>query len=292
MRRFTGILVALTLFLLTVTTVSGSPFRGTEPQGPPSFSDNITRTITIWQFQIRKSLSTHLRKAANGETAPLLFLAGMALLYGVIHAAGPGHGKAVAAAYLLHGGKRLSDGLLFGNLIALFHGLSGIILVVALKFLLETKTTIALAKTTQLTSVVSLSLILLLGGILFCSGIFRFFRPPSSQPAGRLNRFRGGPVLSALVVGIIPCPGVVTVMLFATGLGMAGLGMLMAGCMIMGMALTISLILLLVVLGRNQLARQDRRFPRLPGLITMVSGLLLILLAATFLFSHTGPARF
>src|ERR671932_670126 len=49
-------------------------------------------------------------------------LAGLSFLYGVFHAAGPGHGKAVITAYLLANEKRLRRGVLLSFASALVQG--------------------------------------------------------------------------------------------------------------------------------------------------------------------------
>src|SRR5690606_24243066 len=56
-------------------------------------------------------------------------LIGLSLLYGIFHAAGPGHGKAVIAAYLGTSRTRLRRGIVLSVLSALAQGLAAILLV-------------------------------------------------------------------------------------------------------------------------------------------------------------------
>jgi len=62
-----------------------------------------------------------------------------------------------------------------------------------------------------------------------------------------------GPLTTALIVGFIPCPGVVLIMLFAMSLHMLWLGLLLAFIMIFGMAATISAVVIAGVTGKIML---------------------------------------
>ena len=56
----------------------------------------------------------------------------VSFLYGVLHAAGPGHGKAVLTTYLLTHRHRLNRGIAMGTLAALLQGLTALLLVYGL----------------------------------------------------------------------------------------------------------------------------------------------------------------
>ena len=45
-------------------------------------------------------MSAHL-KALSGDATAIWGLVGVGFVYGVVHAAGPGHGKAVIASYMM-----------------------------------------------------------------------------------------------------------------------------------------------------------------------------------------------
>lgn len=61
------------------------------------------RMLGLWlldqQRQFQTGLALELRGLATGQTAAVWGLMGICLAYGFLHAAGPGHGKAVLAAY-------------------------------------------------------------------------------------------------------------------------------------------------------------------------------------------------
>jgi nickel/cobalt transporter (NicO) family protein len=61
------------------------------------------RPLGLWLLQMQRefqtSLALELRGLATGQTAAIWGLMGACLAYGFLHAAGPGHGKAVLAAW-------------------------------------------------------------------------------------------------------------------------------------------------------------------------------------------------
>ncbi|NJL09039.1 MAG: nickel transporter, partial [Methylacidiphilales bacterium] len=75
------------------------PF-GVGPKPPPAPADGVLGWIMSVQAEFYRSLTQALR-AARTDHAAAGGLVSLSLAYGVFHAAGPGHGKAVISAYLL-----------------------------------------------------------------------------------------------------------------------------------------------------------------------------------------------
>ena len=73
-------------------------------------------------------MSAHL-KALSADPHAFWGLAGLGLLYGVFHAAGPGHGKAVIASYMMASDRAVKRGVVLAFLAALVQGAVAIALV-------------------------------------------------------------------------------------------------------------------------------------------------------------------
>ena len=90
------------------------------------------------QAQFNRELAAAVRrfKTADPFSAALL-LAAISFAYGVLHAAGPGHGKAVISSYVLADGRTVRRGILLSFLAALIQALSALVLVGVLVLVLR-----------------------------------------------------------------------------------------------------------------------------------------------------------
>lgn len=84
----------------------------------------------------------------------------------------------------------------------------------------------------------------------------------------------------ALAVGMVPCPGVVIVMLFALSFNLLAVGLMMSLIMALGMAATISLAGVLTILGKEGflrgLTRKERAQRILQKSLSILGSLLII----------------
>lgn len=223
-------------------------------QSPPApvKKPGIMPVLINWQQQLREKMSALVREfRETGNFLPVLMLLGAGFLYGVVHSAGPGHGKTIALSYILAVKPGLFKAMAFGNILAFTHGLSGILLVLGVKFIFHTGLSGSLADVTHTTQVVSFSLILLLGLFLSAKSVRtrmkRKHPEPEAQPPAPQT------ILSAVAIGLIPCPGVVMVMIFALSLGLPLVGVAMGLAISAGMALTLSGVTLAGFFGKSAL---------------------------------------
>ena len=93
--------------------------------------------LTGW-LMAQQSWLTHLIAAKvhalHGQPSAAWGLIGLGLAYGVFHAAGPGHGKAILASYMLANEKSLKRGAVMALIAALLQALIAIALVGAAGF--------------------------------------------------------------------------------------------------------------------------------------------------------------
>ena len=299
----------ITLFVLiavlAAATCLANPFtqKPASPPEPPAGAvqpgdtgaarPGILMKITLLQQRIKVKMTGLIREAkATGRLMPLVLVLGSAMIYGMVHSAGPGHGKALALSYIFGFKPGPARALAFGNLLAFSHGMSGFILVLGVKYIFEASVSASLASVTQVTQIASYSLITLLGCVLFVRPILA---KPWEKPAGSGEQpsveSRRRPALwSALAMGMIPCPGVVLAMLFCLSMGLPLFGVLVGLAISTGMALTLSAIVLAAVLGKSALlyalpgnrawaAAAETAVEALAGLILAGLGLLLLMAA-------------
>lgn len=262
-----------------------APSENRHPAPPPVVQSRTFIKLIAWQQQLRQKMAGLIREVkTERQTGPILFLAMSAFLYGIIHSAGPGHGKAVALSYILSCKPGLGRGLLFGNILALTHGCSGILLVLGASFLFKTAISASLEAVTRYTQMVSFSLITLLGLAILIRALTTWTRPGQTT---RPPRLYSKPFLTAFTLGIVPCPGVVMVMIFSISMGMTWLGILLGGVIALGMAATVTLVVLAGMSGKaavmaaasgkgGLLRHAEHTLEALSGLLMTGLGLLLL----------------
>ena len=111
-------------------------------------------------FEHRLSVSVRLLHADATAVWPLVALS---LLYGIFHAAGPGHGKAVLSSYMVANERALRRGVALSLLAALLQGAVAVVLVGVLALLLHAtaehmKATASLAEQISFAGVATLGL--------------------------------------------------------------------------------------------------------------------------------------
>jgi nickel/cobalt exporter len=112
----------------------------------------------------------------RGSNAWALLL--LSFLYGVIHAIGPGHGKAVVSSYLLATRQTLRNGVLLAFVAALAQALGAILLIFVASMILH-MTSVSITQASARFELASGLLVLLLGCWLVWSKIIRPLRSTS-----------------------------------------------------------------------------------------------------------------
>src|SRR5262252_2856973 len=103
-----------------------------------------------------------LIRAAKVDGSAAYTLMGISFLYGVFHAAGPGHGKAVISSYLVANDETWRRGIVLSFASAVLQALTAIVIVGVAAVMLGA-TAKAMGKTVQIIEIVSYGLIVLIG---------------------------------------------------------------------------------------------------------------------------------
>jgi len=114
------------------------PRQGVETAPPAGPVQRAQAWVLEKQAQFNRELAAAVRslKTASPLSATLL-LAALSFAYGVLHAAGPGHGKAVISSYVLADGRTVRRGILLAFLAALIQALSALVVVGVLVLVLR-----------------------------------------------------------------------------------------------------------------------------------------------------------
>ena len=111
------------LHLLLAQTPFGAPKRAPEPQ-----VGGIVGWILAKQSEFYREMSATIRAAKSDGSAVWTLLA-ISFAYGIFHAAGPGHGKAVISSYLVANQETARRGIVLSFASALMQSLVAVLIV-------------------------------------------------------------------------------------------------------------------------------------------------------------------
>jgi nickel/cobalt transporter (NicO) family protein len=214
-------------------------------------------------FQTLRAAVASLKE--SGAAWPTLL--GIGFAYGVFHAAGPGHGKAVIAAYVVASERALAKAIGLSLAAALVQALVAVALVAALAAVLQVGAA-AMTRASALVEAASFAAVAALGAMLTWRkagrlvGLAVLARDPRAAAPGpacdhvhlpppeALARLRdmAGVVLAA---GLRPCAGAIVVLVFALAQGLFAAGVAATFAMALGTALTTGAIAALAVFAKR-----------------------------------------
>ena len=327
LRALHGLLLLL-LLLVGVEVAMAQPF-GLNRGAPLSEAGGFAGWILAKQAEFYRMLSGLIR-AAKADGSAAYTLLGVSFLYGVFHAAGPGHGKAVISSYLVANNETWRRGIVLSFASAILQAFTAIA-VVGVAAVLLGATAKAMGNTVRVIEIVSYTLILLIGlRLLWVKG--RAFlqalgggrghhhdhghehghhhhhdheheqeasawshghTPEPSELAGGHWLRRG---LTAIVaVGLRPCSGAIIVLVFALAQGLFWIGVASTFVMGLGTAITVAAIATLAVGARGLAGRLAKAKPGagviiLRGLET-AAALVIVLFGAALLTGYLASER-
>ena len=146
---------------LDAALAQAGPFGAPRAQTPAPPMGGVLGWIFAKQAEFYRQFSSLIRAAkADGSAAWGLF--GLAFLYGVFHAAGPGHGKAVISSYMVANEETWVRGVVLSFASALLQALVAVVVVGVAAALLNA-TAATMKRAVDLIEILSYSLIILIG---------------------------------------------------------------------------------------------------------------------------------
>src|SRR3954453_15180990 len=104
-----------------------NPFGGPRPPADPP-AGGIIGGVFAKQSEFYREMSSTIR-AAKSDGSAVWTLLGISFAYGIFHAAGPGHGKAVISSYLVANQETARRGIVLSFASALLQSLVAVIVV-------------------------------------------------------------------------------------------------------------------------------------------------------------------
>lgn len=161
----------------------GHPFAVGVPAVPPApdgWLGKFAAWVSEWQSLFYRQLTGAVRDWQGGGQG--WWLVGLSFAYGIFHALGPGHGKAVLASYVLANRETIRNGALLAMLSALLQALVAILLIGGLGWLLGWHGAAVTRAATQM-EIVAYAMVVGLGAWMLWRQIGQW-RAARRQPAG------------------------------------------------------------------------------------------------------------
>ncbi|UFH60312.1 HoxN/HupN/NixA family nickel/cobalt transporter [Sulfurovum mangrovi] len=186
----------------------------------------------------------------EGSILAYFWLLAFSLIYGVIHALGPGHGKSLVAAYFLGNNRSVFKAFSVASLIGVVHTFSAFLLTFVIYFVLNTYLSTYFADLESVTIRISAVIIIVIALYLLYKRLPKKEKKQplwsATQPHQHASSCGCGACQSTstdlgiiLSAGIVPCPGTITIFVFSLSLGAYFVGFLSAVFMSIGMSIVI-----------------------------------------------------
>ncbi|MCZ2721907.1 nickel/cobalt transporter [Marinomonas sp. 15G1-11] len=277
---------------------------------------SITHWLMSQQLQFHRNLVISMRSLSEGSNVGLLMsCVGVSFLYGVFHAVGPGHGKAVISSYMLASHASIRQGVGLSLVSAFAQGLMAVLCVLLLGYVFDLAG--QATRVSRLFEMASFMMITLMG-VWMLIRILRnkpaccdhhhdhdhdhdhephtYVEPchlHGSQPhdafqkRDNVQRYAWWSMIGA--IGIRPCSGAILVLLFSLSAGILHWGILATFAMSLGTAITVSVLAAMSVLFRQSVYSQSSSLvwrERLMKGFGLIASMLLILIGVSMLVGY------
>jgi nickel/cobalt transporter (NicO) family protein len=179
-----AVLVVLVLDGAVHLVMAQTPFGGPRPGGAEPQAGGLVGWLLAKQSEFYHQMSATIRAAKSDGSAVWTLLA-ISFAYGIFHAAGPGHGKAVISSYLVANRETARRGIVLSFASALMQSLVAVVLVGICAWLLNA-TARTMCGAERVIEIASYALIAAFGVRLVWTkggGFLRALRPPQLVPA-------------------------------------------------------------------------------------------------------------
>ncbi len=219
----------------------------------------VVQRLARVQRTLNRNLTGFLRAAydGGGRAGGVALVLLISFVYGIIHAALPGHRKTVLISYYLSEDAPVLHGVGAGALFGLLHAISASAIVFGVYLTAQAAMSMAVAEAQLAVQAVSSAFIIGIGVFLLVGKLMRLVREREDRAAHRMGRRLGladggggGPYVPrsapkrflpvVLSAGIVPCPVTTAVLLFSVSLGMIPLGITAALGLSAGLAVALA----------------------------------------------------
>ncbi len=216
--------------------------------------------VTSHIFPLIKHFDRMLRSAmvslrSDMTIQKLFWFTAISFVYGIVHAAGPGHGKALFSAYFINREKSIANVLTAASALVVTHTMISVL--VSVLFIYALKGTDAFFKIRMQGFIMGANgiLIFAIGLFLLLKKIFHSFGKNKTEHHNSGTSY--GPLGLGILAGCVPCPVTIFVMTFSLTYGIPEAGIASVIGLSAGMFVLTSALGITVVKGRDSVLQHS-----------------------------------
>ena len=214
---------------------------------------SFSARIKDWSFSMQERLASYTRRMVdNRDSGAFWTAAALALLFGLIHVLGPGHGKSFTLAYFSSQNAKLPEGLALSALINILDALSALLLVGVTYGILSLTIQTTGAAAGRITRIIAYSAVILLGLGNLAAGILEKVRGEKTSGDRRGRKLK--PWMLAVTVGLVPCPVSSALLAYGIAEGTLGFSLILVAAVSIGGMIALSLFSFAVIGGKAALS--------------------------------------
>jgi ABC-type nickel/cobalt efflux system permease component RcnA len=231
-------------------------------------NDGFLGWVAAQQRAFYQALTAALGQLKSGANA-FWVLGGLSLLYGIFHAAGPGHGKVVISSYVLANEAQAARGIALSFAAAMMQAVTAVVFILVAAGLLQA-TSLVISGVATWVAIASYALVALLGLWLVARKLAGWGHSHGrhdhhDHAPGHDHHHVVGPQKRnanwqemlgvVLAVGLRPCSGALVVLVFSLSQGVLLAGIAATFLMALGTGLTVAVLATLAVFAKGAAMR-------------------------------------
>lgn len=233
-------------FIFQFFFLYANPFTGKKNSPSPVYQSRPSENILKYQRVLNQKLGDYIADWKENQSLSILIpILGLSFLYGLVHAAGPGHRKSIVFSFYLTREANKLEPLFTSIGLAGMHGGAALVLMLIFKGL---SGAILSHSNDAMVYMEGISFLILI--VLSIYGIIDAVRDICIKKHSNNKKLTLGAILLS---GIYPCPAAMLVLVLTLSLDALGLGVLSVISMSLGMSIPIVISAYLAWAGRTGL---------------------------------------
>ena len=209
--------------------------------------NNFLTELTKLQQNLNKNIAMKIQDLKQQNNLLLLFsVLGIAFIYGIFHAIGPGHGKSIISGWVIAQQLSLGTILLVAVSAAALHALTAALIVGGTYILLGKFAAVSTQQLTVYLQIAGAILVIVVGLSLLIRLVYSSLNKKRFVLKQPLSKQSKNPFAVALSIGVVPCPITSVILIFCLTLGLIWQGVLLVISFAAGMGLSLAAVAWLV----------------------------------------------